>query len=138
MRRADGLFAYQLAVVVDDIAAGVNQVVRGGDLLSSTPRQVFLYACLGHPAPQYVHLPLVLAGSGDKVSKRHGAVAASSPGDEGRLLWQVLRFLGQDIPAELARASNHEVLRWGVEHFALETVPGEDRPWPCQEDVQGA
>ena len=74
LRRADGLFAYQLAVVVDDAASGINQVVRGADLLSSTPRQVFLHACLGNPVPKYIHLPMVLGSNGKKVSKRHGTV----------------------------------------------------------------
>lgn len=137
VRRADGLFAYQLAVVVDDIAAGVNQVVRGGDLLSSTPRQIFLYACLGRTTPKYVHLPLVLDEEGEKISKRHGAVPSVSPSDEGRLLWQVLRFLGQPIPREMSRASNREVLSWGVEHFRLEKVPTGDWPWPAHDDQDG-
>lgn len=122
LRRADGLFAYQLAVVVDDAASGVNQVVRGADLLSSTPRQIFLHTCLGYPLPRYVHLPLVMAADGEKLSKRHGAVAVGSPQEGGAWLWRALHFLGQDVPQELKFALPREVLEWGVAHFALDRV----------------
>ena len=70
LRRADGVFAYQLAVVADDAAAGVTQVVRGRDLLSSTPRQLYLYRLLGAPAPAYYHVPLLTAADGRRLSKR--------------------------------------------------------------------
>lgn len=72
LRRADGVFAYQLAVVVDDALMGVTEVVRGADLLSSTPRQLWLYRELGLPAPEFVHLPLLLAPDGRRLSKRDG------------------------------------------------------------------
>jgi glutamyl-Q tRNA(Asp) synthetase len=123
LRRADGLFAYQLAVVVDDAESGVNQVVRGADLLGSTPRQVYLHTCLGNPLPRYVHLPLVRAADGEKLSKRHGEVAAGSAREGGALLWQALQFLGQGAPADLRGALPREILSWGVTHFALERVP---------------
>lgn len=72
LRRADGVFAYQLAVVVDDALMGVTQVVRGADLLSSTPRQLWLYRELGLPAPEFYHMPLLLAADGRRLSKRDG------------------------------------------------------------------
>ncbi len=72
LHRSDGIFAYQLAVVVDDIDSGVTQVVRGADLLSSTARQVYLYRCLGETPPEYLHLPLAIAANGRKMSKRDG------------------------------------------------------------------
>ena len=72
LRRADGVFAYQLAVVVDDALMGVTQVVRGADLLSSTPRQLWLYRELGLPAPEFYHMPLLLAVDGRRLSKRDG------------------------------------------------------------------
>ena len=72
LRRADGVFAYQLAVVVDDALMGVTEVVRGADLLSSTPRQLWLYRELGLQAPQFYHLPLLLAADGRRLSKRDG------------------------------------------------------------------
>src|SRR5437667_808571 len=74
IKRADGPYAYQLAVVVDDAAQSVTQVVRGGDLLSSTPRQIALQRALDLPTPTYAHLPLVLAPDGTKLGKRDGAL----------------------------------------------------------------
>lgn len=73
LRRGDGMIAYQLAVVVDDIAMQISEVVRGDDLLSSTPRQLALYAALGAPAPQFLHVPLLLGADGRRLSKRHQA-----------------------------------------------------------------
>ncbi len=75
VRRSDGLYAYQLAVVVDDAADGVSDVVRGHDLLASTPRQVALQQMLGLPTPAYAHVPLVLGPDGERLAKRHGAVS---------------------------------------------------------------
>jgi len=132
LRRADGLFAYQLAVVVDDADAGVNQVVRGQDLLTSTPRQIYLQECLRFPHPRYVHLPLALAANGEKISKRHGTIEAEEAA--GDLLWRVLRFLGQEVPVELRRAPSAEVLDWGVRCFDMARVPRESRvPEPLDE-----
>ena len=74
LRRADGVFVYQLAVVVDDGAAGVTQVVRGCDLLSSTPRQIYLMRLLGLPEPKYWHVPMLTDGEGRKLSKRDAAM----------------------------------------------------------------
>jgi glutamyl-Q tRNA(Asp) synthetase len=78
VRRADGVFAYQLAVVVDDAEQGVTQVVRGRDLLSSTPRQIALQRALGYPTPEYAHLPLVMNPDGSKLGKRDGALSLPS------------------------------------------------------------
>jgi glutamyl-tRNA synthetase len=75
VRRADGVPAYNLAVVVDDADQGVDQVVRGADLFDTTPRQVLLQRLLGLPTPEYVHVPLVLGADGERLSKRHGAVS---------------------------------------------------------------
>ncbi len=122
LRRADGLFAYQLAVVVDDAESGVTQVVRGADLLSSTPRQIYLHHCLGYAVPCYAHLPLVLAPNGEKVSKRHGTIALDDS-NGGKLIWQALRFLGQQVPEALQAAPAREVLFWGVTHFDMTQVP---------------
>lgn len=120
LRRADGLYAYQLAVVVDDAASGVTQVVRGADLLSSTPRQIFLLHSLGLPVPAYLHLPLVLAEDGSKISKRHGLIPGSPAG--GPLLAAALRWLGQPVPHALDQAPPAEILAWGVTHFAAEQI----------------
>jgi glutamyl-Q tRNA(Asp) synthetase len=91
LKRADGLWAYQLAVVVDDAAQGISDVVRGADLLDNTPRQHALQAALGVPAPRSLHVPLVLTAQGEKLSKQTGAAAL----DE------------QDVAGELARALAH-------------------------------
>jgi glutamyl-Q tRNA(Asp) synthetase len=133
LRRADGLFAYQLAVVVDDADAGVTQVVRGQDLLSSTPRQIYLQECLDFPHPHYIHLPLALTEGGEKVSKRHGAVAVGQEGG-GEWLWRALNFLGQAVPQSLRRAPAPEILEWGVRCFDLARVPKTSRvPDPITE-----
>ena len=99
LKRADGLWAYQLAVVVDDAAQGMTDIVRGADLLDSTPRQILLQQALGLPTPRYLHLPLVVDGNGRKLSKSDAAlpVSANRPLPALRAAW---RALGQD-PASL-------------------------------------
>ncbi len=116
LRRADGLFAYQLAVVVDDAAQGVTQVMRGADLLDSTPRQIVLQRLLGLPTPDYAHLPVVVDARGDKLSKQTGA----PPLDERHpvpTLWAALRFLGQQPPPELAGETVPAIIAWAVAHW---------------------
>lgn len=126
VRRGDGEFAYQLAVVLDDHLTGVNQVVRGDDLLGSTPRQIHLQQLLGLPRPTYCHLPLVTGPGGTKLSKRDNLVShhlGNWSGKEGQLLLGVLRFLGLEPPAELVGAGCPELLAWGVEHFDVRRIP---------------
>ncbi|WP_305043490.1 tRNA glutamyl-Q(34) synthetase GluQRS [Geoalkalibacter sp.] len=125
LRRADGLFAYQLAVVVDDAASGVNQVVRGADLLASTPRQIFLCECLGFAPPRYFHLPLALGPDGEKLSKRHGAVSVQAGAAPSYLLSRVLAFLGQPVPPGLAEETPAELLAWAAAHFDAARIPRE-------------
>ncbi|SNB45971.1 tRNA glutamyl-Q(34) synthetase GluQRS [Geobacter sp. DSM 9736] len=127
VKRADGPFAYHLAVVVDDAAQGVTQVVRGADLLSSTPRQIHLQRLLQLPSPAYCHLPLVTGPDGEKLSKRDCAVSISAgmdlARDGSRLLREVLRFLGQNPPAVLAVSSTAEVLSWALGSFDPSRIP---------------
>lgn len=99
LKRADGYWAYQLAVVVDDAQQGVTDVVRGADLLDSTPRQIYLQRLLGVPTPRYLHVPVVRNAAGEKLSKQTGAVAVQ-PGDEGAAvaaLRQAAGFLGLEL-----------------------------------------
>ncbi len=99
IRRADGLFAYQLAVVVDDAFQGITDVVRGADLLISTPRQIYLQALLDCPAPNYKHLPLARDPSGRKLSKRLGSDPINTT-DRVASLMAAMRFLNQPEPPE--------------------------------------
>ncbi|NLD13841.1 MAG: tRNA glutamyl-Q(34) synthetase GluQRS [Gammaproteobacteria bacterium] len=122
LRRADGLFAYQLAVVVDDADQGITHIVRGADLLGSTTRQIYLQQCLGYPQPRYAHLPLALDGEGKKWSKQRLAPALK-PAEASHLLWLALRFLGQPVPAGLDGAPVAELLAWGVANWSLAAVP---------------
>ena len=101
--RRDGLFAYQLAVVVDDAAAGVTEVVRGADLLDSTARQIVLQRLLGYPTPAYAHLPVASNTAGEKLSKQTLARAVDGA-EPARVLVDALDFLGQEPPAGLAEA----------------------------------
>ena len=123
LRRADGLFAYQLAVVVDDAGSGINQVVRGADLLSSTPRQIFLHASLGSVVQEYIHLPLVVDENGKKLSKQQGAPGIDYVGNAGGLISDALGFLGQELPAELVGAPPQEQMHWAIRNFDLKQIP---------------
>lgn len=127
VKRADGFFAYQLAVVVDDHLTGVNQTVRGDDLLDSTPRQVLLHQLLGWPLPAYCHLPLVTGPDGGKLSKRDHLVslaAGLTQGKEAELLVWCLEFLGMQLPVELRGAGCAEVLAWAAAVFDPSLLPG--------------
>ena len=126
VKRGDGGFAYQLAVVVDDYLTGVNQVVRGDDLLASTPRQIYLQRLLGLPEPVYCHLPLVVGPNGSKLSKRDHLIShqlGNIVGREQELLIATIRFLGQSPPQELIECSCSDILDWGVSHFNLHHLP---------------
>jgi glutamyl-Q tRNA(Asp) synthetase len=101
--RADGQFAYQLAVVVDDAEQDVTDVVRGADLLDSTPRQIYLQRLLGVPTPSYLHVPMVLGAHGDKLSKQTGAQPVD-PAQRDGLLQAALRYLGQPATSDLDEA----------------------------------
>lgn len=134
VRRADGLFAYHLATVVDDDESGVNQVVRGADLLVSTPRQIFLQRVLGMTEPAYFHLPLVTGPDGGKLSKRDAAVSLAQGRnlgrDGGELLLQALRFLGQPLPNLPAAAPADEILAAAVAGFTRSSIPATGGPFP--------
>jgi len=119
IRRADGLFAYQLAVVVDDHFQGVTQVVRGADLLDSTLRQIGLQKALGLVTPGYMHLPVAVSSDGKKLSKRTSSdpVNHQEPADA---IGQVLQFLGQHPPSGL---SLNNLWKWALEHWNSNLIP---------------
>jgi glutamyl-Q tRNA(Asp) synthetase len=137
IHRADGPYAYHLAVVVDDAAAGVNQVVRGADLLSSTPRQIYLQRVFEYATPSYAHLPLVTGPEGSKLSKRDNAVSIAAGRDlvkeGGALLVSALRFLGQCPPPELQGAPSAEVLLWATSNFDQSAIPQDSAPFSFPE-----
>lgn len=122
LRRADGLYAYQLAVVVDDHLQGITEVVRGSDLLDNTPRQIFLQGLLGYASPGYVHLPVAANPQGQKLSKQNLAPPLD-PKHPSPALWRALAFLGQDPPTELQAAAPSELWDWAMENWSLERVP---------------
>jgi len=113
LQRADGLFAYQLAVVVDDAAQGISHVVRGEDLADNTARQILLQQALGYPTPQYLHTPLVLAADGQKLSKQNGAQALDTGTPEAALaaLNQAAKALGLQ-PCGTRDNSAHALAAW--------------------------
>jgi glutamyl-Q tRNA(Asp) synthetase len=122
VRRGDGIFAYQLAVVVDDAEQGVTDVVRGADLLASTPRQILLQRMLGLATPRYLHLPVVLSAQGEKLSKQTFApplVIAEAPAQ----LRRALHFLGQEPPAWLAGAGLREIWSWALSNWRRDRIP---------------
>lgn len=122
LRRADDLVAYQLAVVVDDAAQGVTQVVRGADLLDSTPRQIYLQHALGYATPSYVHLPVATNAAGEKLSKQTLAQAFDDTRAVPALV-QALDFLGQKPPWALANEPLTTFWAWAQAHWNLDAVP---------------
>ena len=122
IRRRDGLFAYQLAVVVDDALQNITEVVRGADLLDSTPRQIYLQQLLNYSTPDYCHLPLAVDDSGNKISKSEGATKIDLQHKEQQLI-SVLDFLAQNPPEDLAQSSISDIWSWAVEHWELTHVP---------------
>ncbi len=122
VKRADGLFAYQLAVVVDDAFQGISHVVRGADLLWNTPRQIYLQRLLGLPLPAYAHVPLITNAAGQKLSKQTLAPALPASG-QGAALAQALAALGHPPPVELAGTEPAELLAWASAHWQIENVP---------------
>jgi glutamyl-Q tRNA(Asp) synthetase len=120
--RKDGIFAYQLAVVVDDAEQGITDVVRGADLIDSTPRQIHLQRLLGLPLLHYAHVPVAVTADGEKLSKQTRAqpVRREQAGDA---VYAALRFLGQAPPEALAGADARELWNWALCHWDLDRVP---------------
>ena len=123
LQRSDGLYSYQLAVALDDVEQGMTEVVRGSDLLDSTPRQIFIQQLLGFTPPQYTHLPVAIDSvTGQKLSKQTRAPALIDS-NATQNLWQVLEFLGQRPPVELRQSNVEELWSWAIPHWQLSAVP---------------
>ncbi|WBG65474.1 tRNA glutamyl-Q(34) synthetase GluQRS [Pseudomonas citronellolis] len=122
IRRRDGLYAYQLAVVLDDAWQGVTDIVRGADLLDNTPRQLYLQELLGVAHPRYLHVPLIVQPDGHKLGKSYRSPPLAAE-QAAPLLLRALKALGQAAPAELAGATPAEVLAWGVAHWDAARIP---------------
>ncbi|HQW19184.1 MAG TPA: tRNA glutamyl-Q(34) synthetase GluQRS [Rhodocyclaceae bacterium] len=120
--RADELFAYQLAVVVDDAEQGITHVVRGADLLDSTPRQILLQQLLGMPTPLYAHLPVIVDMHGEKLSKQTLAAPLMIEQAQSALL-VALALLGQAPLPQLCDASLGDLWQWAQQHWDLAKVP---------------
>lgn len=122
IRRRDGLYAYQLAVVLDDAWQGVTDIVRGADLLDSTPRHLYLQELLGLPQPRYLHVPLIIQPDGNKLGKSYRSPPLD-PDQAAPLLVRALRALGQAREADLPDGSVKDVLGWGVAHWNSDAIP---------------
>lgn len=121
--RRDRVYAYHLATVVDDAEQGITEVLRGQDLLDSTPRQIFLQQRLGLPTPEYAHIPILVDGHGRKLSKQTFAPEASTR-KPGPLLFHLLCLLNQFPPRELATAPAAEILSWAIPHWDISRLRG--------------
>ncbi len=120
--RRDRVCSYHLATAVDDFESGITEVVRGADLVFSTYRQIHLQEALGLPRPAYLHLPLALLATGEKLSKQTGATALD-PDHAGLSLVRALRFLGHAPPRELESTPAETVLGWALANWSLSSVP---------------
>ena len=121
IRRRDNAFAYQLAVVIDDAAQGITDVVRGADLIDSTPWQIALQRALRLATPRYAHLPVVTEPDGSKLAKSRRSVALD-PSQAAAQLWQALALLRQAPPVELKFQPTAQILSWGIAHWSLAPI----------------
>lgn len=130
LKRKDGLYAYQLAVVVDDIEQGITHIIRGSDLLDVTARQIFLFQLLGKPIPAFGHVTLASQPNGQKLSKQNLAPALELK-DASTNLWQALTFLGQNPPQALKGSAPKELLAWGKMNWQRSAVKGLSATYIC-------
>lgn len=131
LKRRDGPWSYQLAVVCDDIDQGMTHIVRGIDLIDSTARQVLLYQALNQPAPVYAHIPVALENNGQKLSKQNLARPLTTEHISASL-FAALQWLRQAPPAELCNAPPAELLAWATAHWHLSALQGiQQRPAPA-------
>ncbi|MCE2570985.1 tRNA glutamyl-Q(34) synthetase GluQRS [Motilimonas eburnea] len=121
IKRKDGLYAYNLAVTLDDIDQGITEVVRGADLLEPTARQIGLMQLLNAPVPDYVHLPLAVTKPGFKLSKQNHAPSIADQ-DIRQTTWRALAFLGQQPPPALVHEPQTNIIHWAIAHWQLKKV----------------
>lgn len=126
IKRRDGLFAYNLAVVIDDIQQGVTEVVRGADLIEPTGRQISLYHSLQQKPVSYLHLPLAMDENGNKLSKQNHATAINIEQPKPTLI-QAMTFLGFAIPKDFMDARLEEIITWGSQHWQIAQLPEETK-----------
>jgi glutamyl-Q tRNA(Asp) synthetase len=122
IKRRDGLYAYNLAVVIDDIDQGVTEVVRGADLIEPTGRQISLYKTLNQAPVSYLHLPLAMDINGNKLSKQNHATAID-PNTPKPTLIKAMQFLGFNFPKEIAGGQIDEIIDWGTKNWHIEQLP---------------
>lgn len=123
IKRKDGLFAYQLAVVVDDAEQGITEVVRGIDIMDSTPRQMYLNQVLNLKQPDYAHFPVIVNPDGNKLSKQNHAKPISNE-DPVSTTKQILALLGQKVPT-LKTNSQNELLKFAIDHWNINSLKGQ-------------
>jgi len=128
VRRRDGLFAYQLAVVVDDALQGITEIVRGADLLDSTARQIYLQQSLGYQTPAYMHIPLALGQDGGKLSKLTHAAAIDDKSPVPAL-FDALCHLGQNPPSALKQESIDAFWQWAIDNWNRSDIPTTNRQY---------
>ena len=122
IKRADGLFAYQLAIVVDDADQQISEIIRGADLINSTPRQIYLQRLLGFRTPSYGHLPVLINKEGQKLSKQSLAPPVSLR-QPGHALANAFIILGQDLPGDLLHADARDIWQWANECWDSDKIP---------------
>ena len=122
LQRKDGLFAYQLAVVMDDIEQNISHIIRGSDLLCSSARQIYLFEVLGAAAPKFGHCPVATHADGNKLSKQNHAPALINDAAADNL-WQALDFLQLQPPCELRGENVEKQLNWAIEYANLNDIP---------------
>lgn len=123
VRRKEGLFAYQLAVVVDDACQGITDIVRGIDLLDSTPRQIYLQQQLGFATPRYAHIPILINAQGQKLGKQQHAQAVETM-RPGRVLFETLQRLQQNPEPALEELGPEEILAWSIARWDIKKLAG--------------
>lgn len=124
--RGDGIVAYHLATVMDDALHGFTDIVRGLDLIDSTPRQIYLQQLLGYSTPNYYHLPVAVNNAGDKLSKQSFAKAIKKE-DASSLLIKALAFLNQNPDVTLTAATTNDIFVWAIEHWDIKKTPSEQK-----------